>query len=440
MSNRRYILTNASAGLVIRIAGAALAFASQLFIARTIGKDHFGTYLYAMSSIALLAIGARLGIDSALPRFLPVMLAKERFAAFRGTLRFAFAAPLALAVLLAGGVLVYLFLLKQSPPSIYQPTLVLMLCALPAFTLSFIRQAAMISLKRVVGAELPDMIIRPTLMIAGTALLFFTLREVTPEHIALLFAVAASVAFLVGAFMLWRAQPAETRGHTPAYPVGEVMKVAMPLLLMTGFAGAVAEFTVVYLGRSKPPDEVAVYGAAIRLSLLVAFALQAANMVLNPLIARLYHTGKYAELQAALKFAARWMFLLTACALVGMVFLGRFALSLFGEGFEAGYTVLLVLLGGQAVNALSGSVGSIMKMCNKQNQACTILVFSAVTNVALCLILIPRYGAMGAAISVATGQILWNALMLGYTVIKLRLNPTVLPIPITPYPDTDPEA
>ncbi|XAM01280.1 polysaccharide biosynthesis C-terminal domain-containing protein [Phycisphaeraceae bacterium D3-23] len=435
MSNRRYILMSSSAGLVIRIAGAGLALASQIFIARVVGREHFGIYLYAMSSIALLAIVARLGIDSSLPRFLPVMLSQGKLAEYRGTLRLGFALPLALAAVLGAGALLYLLVLVPGDLSAKQGTLLLMLLALPAFTLSFIRRAAMISLKRVVWAELPDMVIRPALMLAGTAALYFALRSVTSQHIALLFAGASTTALAVGSLMLYRAQPPETQGAAAAYPVKEVMRISMPLLLMTGFSTAVAEFTVVCLGWYKPAEEVAVYGAAVRLSLLVAFALQAANTVLNPLIAQLYHSGKYAELQAALRDAAKWMFLLTSAALVGMVLLGKLGLSLFGDGFEAGYRVLLILLAGQAINALSGSVGSIMKMCNKQNQACAILVFSAVTNVVLCFILIPRYGAEGAAISVAVGQTLWNVLMLGYTTTILKLNPTLLPLPIKPVPD-----
>ena len=423
-------------GLVIRITGAGLALTSQVLIARVIGRDAYGVYLYAMSAIALLAIAARLGIDSSLPRFLPVMLTQKKWGDYRGTLRFAFVVPLLLALLLGACFLSFQLLFKRDSGSAYQSTLLFMLLALPAFTLSFIRRTAMISLKRVVWAELPDMVIRPVLMLAGTLVLYFAIQEVKPEHMAVLFACSATTALGVGLVMLMRAQPIETKNVKPTTPVGEIMKVSMPLLLMRGFSGAIAEFTVVCLGWFEPTSQVAVYGAAIRLSLLVGFALQAANTVLNPLIAQLYHTGKYAELQHALRDAARWMFVLTITALVAMVLLGKLGLKIFGEGYEAGYPVLLILLGGQAINALSGSVGSIMKMCNKQNQACTILVFSAITNVALCFILIPRYGAMGAAISVAAAQILWNLLMLVYTTTTLRLNPTVLPLPITPFPDT----
>ncbi len=434
MSNRRYILMSSSAGLAIRVLGAGLAMASQVLIARTVGKEQFGLYLYAMSAVALLAIVARLGIDSSLPRFLPVMLSQGRAGQYRGTLRLGFAAPLVLALILGSGTLAYL-LLPTGGLSDKQATLLVMLLALPAFTLSFIRRAAMVSLKRVVWAELPDMVIRPSLMLAGTLVLYFAFSSVTATHIALLFAAASTTALAAGAFVLYRAQPSEAAGVQPEYPVGEVMRVSMPLLLMTGFSTAVAEFTVVCLGEYKPAEEVAVYGAAVRLSLLVAFALQAANTVLNPLIAQLFHSGKYSDLQSALRDAAKWMFLLTTTALVGMVLLGRLGLALFGEGYDAGYKVLLILLTGQAINALSGSVGSIMKMCNKQNQACVILVISAVTNVVLCFILIPRYGAEGAAVSVAVGQTLWNVLMLAYTTLKLRLNPTLLPLPIKPDPD-----
>jgi O-antigen/teichoic acid export membrane protein len=109
-----------------------------------------------------------------------------------------------------------------------------------------------------------------------------------------------------------------------------------------------------------------------------------------------------------------------------MVFGGKVLLGISGQQYIAGYTPLLILLAGQVVNALSGSVGFIMTMTGYQNQAARIFALGAVVNTLLNILLTPHLGMNGSAIATAITTVLWNVIMLIFVMRKLKINPTVI--------------
>ena len=89
------------------------------------------------------------------------------------------------------------------------------------------------------------------------------------------------------------------------------------------------------------------------------------------------------------------------------------------------YTPMVILIGGTAVSALSGSVGFLMVMTKHQKEASVIITVSAVLNVVLNVLLIPRLGLVGAAVSTAATTVLWNLIMLVFVQRRLNINSTV---------------
>jgi len=106
---------------------------------------------------------------------------------------------------------------------------------------------------------------------------------------------------------------------------------------------------------------------------------------------------------------------------------GKIILNAFGPGFDAAYPALVVLVFGQIVNALAGSVGFLMIMTGHQRQMAYILCGVAVMNAALNAAFVPMYGLMGAAAATTMTHIVWNGIVLAYVLRVQALNPTVFP-------------
>jgi O-antigen/teichoic acid export membrane protein len=86
---------------------------------------------------------------------------------------------------------------------------------------------------------------------------------------------------------------------------------------------------------------------------------------------------------------------------------------------------LLVLLCGELVAAAVGPVGFFMTMTNREVSATWIEVAASAIAIALALVLIPRYGILGAAVAVAAGSTARNVSMFVAILRLLGLRSTV---------------
>ena len=78
-------------------------------------------------------------------------------------------------------------------------------------------------------------------------------------------------------------------------------------------------------------------------------------------------------------------------------------LWLFGPQFVAGYHLMLILAVGLLARAALGPVERLLSMLGEQRICATIYAIAFVLNIVLCVVLIPRIGIEGAAISTTDG-------------------------------------
>jgi O-antigen/teichoic acid export membrane protein len=87
-------------------------------------------------------------------------------------------------------------------------------------------------------------------------------------------------------------------------------------------------------------------------------------------------------------------------------------LRLFGKGFTAGATALLILAGGYLANAVTGPTGVLLTMAGKQKWELANTISMVTFNFLLNLVLIPTMGLIGAAIATAVSIATINGLKL----------------------------
>jgi O-antigen/teichoic acid export membrane protein len=165
---------------------------------------------------------------------------------------------------------------------------------------------------------------------------------------------------------------------------------------------------VILLGKFTDFETVAYYSAAIKLTTIISLVLTSVNAVFAPKIAELYSNKDFLNLNLNLKKATRLIFILTIPGIVLLAVFSTVFLSFFGEGYMQAKNALIILLLGQTVNALCGSVGVYMNMTGKQNTLQIILIISFLLNLVLNWLLIPLYGMIGAAIATSISMVLWN--------------------------------
>jgi len=178
---------------------------------------------------------------------------------------------------------------------------------------------------------------------------------------------------------------------------------------------------VILLSKYTSFDRVAFYSVAIKLTTIISIVLASVNTVYAPSFSEWYNLKDFESLKNGIKKSTRLIFLLTFPAIIIVFLFSKFILGLFGTEYIVAQNSLWVLLVGQAVNALCGSVGVYMNMTGKQIVFQRILIAAFVINIILNLVLIPRYDILGAAIATTISTIFWNILTTLYIYKKDKI-------------------
>ncbi|MDP2124823.1 MAG: polysaccharide biosynthesis C-terminal domain-containing protein [Parvibaculum sp.] len=398
----------------IRVAGAAIALLSQVLLARWMGAYEYGVFAYVWVWVIILGIVVPMGFGTSVLRFVPEYRARAKWHRLLGMLSASFYIVLAFGVVTALVGIGILWAVREHIESFYVLPLVVGLLCVPAFALMDWQEGAARAFGWVNLAYIPAYVVRPLAIVAfaGGILLF----SGTPTGLQVTMgALAATVLTLIGQRMLLMRRVAQTVPRAkPVFHVRHWVAISAPLVLVEGLFLVLVNTDVVLLGYFVDPDEIGIYFAVTRIANLMAFIFFALSALAVPKFAELYAAGKHDELQTFMHGVIQWIFWPTLAAGLFLLAVGEFALGLFGDGFAAGYSVLWLLMLGFLVRAATGPIEYLLNMTGNQNATAIAYGCAAVLNVALNLILVPRFGLEGAAASTAISIVfatLWLAVI-----------------------------
>lgn len=193
---------------------------------------------------------------------------------------------------------------------------------------------------------------------------------------------------------------------------GEIVDIAWPSLV-TNVASYFLSTGVdlLVLGAFRPQREVALYGAATRLVILVATPLWILRGVLPPLIAELHAQGKRTELERTLRAGATLAGLPSLLILIVFVVFGRPVMGqLYGSFYRQGALVLAILSVGRLVSVWAGSSGVTLIMTGYQKAMMVLTVVTGLLSVAGGILLASHFGGTGVAAATTTMAIVQNTL------------------------------
>ena len=420
----RGVVTRGALGaFAVNLGGVGLAFGLHVLLSRVMGTAGYGTYVYAITWVAVFALFANLGQINLLIRFLPALEVEQGWPRIKGLLRqstrLTLAASLVLGGLAAGGVLLF----GAGLDSALRAALWLGCLLLPVLALTQLRQAALRGFKRASYAEIPERIVRPLLMVAAIAVAAFALgRRLDAADIMIVHLATLAIALMIAHTWLVRALPQPVRDVAPAYETKVWLRASLPLVLLSAMHLLLSQIDILMVGSLMGAGEAGVYAAAARVAGFVLFGLIAINAIVAPMISQLHVSGRMAALQSMLTLTARANLAFTLTAGLAIVAVGEWVLWLFGPDFVSGYPALLICTAGYLVSALAGSVASLMIMTGHERAAARIMALSVAANIALNVALIPLWGLAGAATATAFATAMWNLLMLAHTRRELNID------------------
>jgi O-antigen/teichoic acid export membrane protein len=182
---------------------------------------------------------------------------------------------------------------------------------------------------------------------------------------------------------------------------------------------------VLILGLFAPMADVALYAVASRVATLGSFGLRAATPITGPLIAERFAHGDMRGVEKVAFLAAGLSTTYAVAFVVVLLLGGHLVLSLFGAEYPGALPLLLIMAAGYVVNATIGAVGQLLVMTRHQKAYVLRVIVAVAINTALNLVLIPAYGAFGAAYATLAAQLVIGAINTFAALHLLRVNPSV---------------
>ena len=382
--------------------GAVLLFSMHALLGRVAGASSYGIFSYALALVNVLAVIVPLGWQSAIIRFVSQYREQREWGLLRGSVTRSYQIT-ALSAVVAALVLLGLSFLGSIPPDL-SASLRFAALLLPVLAFVGLRRKTLQGLQKAKLSVLPEDIVVPILVIAGV----WILSVGTAADIALIYAAAALCAFLLGNYWLWRNMPPESRGIKSEFRTRAWMAISLPMVF-GGFSQIIMNrIDILLLGSLLGSASVGVYSAAVRIATLNTFVLVAVATMVTPMIASAFHGGRTAQVRTLLRQAMLLGAIGGIPLFLVMFFFPGLLLGFFGEEFARNAHLLQILAVGQLVNAITGPVGYVLLMAGRERAFALTTAVVAVGSVGGNLVVIPIYGATGAAFVTATSVIVLN--------------------------------
>lgn len=167
-------------------------------------------------------------------------------------------------------------------------------------------------------------------------------------------------------------------------------------------------------------DQAGIYSVALKLSNLVTFSFLAFNAFLAPRISEIHEEGNSKKLQMVL---SQNFVLVLPMLLIPTIIIFIFSdslLTFFGNEFQTGWVVLLLLTAAQFVNGILGPVSLLLQMTNYQKLFQNILLVTFIVKLILSFMFVNLWGINGIALASFIGISLWT--IVGSYFIYTKLN------------------
>jgi O-antigen/teichoic acid export membrane protein len=424
------LFRGSSIALVMRVLSTAASYLFNFIIARQLGASAVGAFALATTVVLILGMVSRLGLDRAVVKFVAANIATgSRAAAAAHYWR-----SILIVLTLAGMLSVALYFSADwLATSVFQkPHLadVFRIIAPAVLSLSLLLVAAegIRGTKRIGEFAFFRHL---AVYLLATPLLLLTIQDSPNAEAAVTAFLAASVIAAIAALVRSVAalpikSPIQIGG------MSAMLAVALPMFMSNSMGMVISWTDVLMLGRFVSDTEVGVYSIAFKLAFATGLLLNAVNSISTPKFAELHAAGDNTALADLMRETTRLLFITAIPILIVLVVGGKFLLGIFGAEFTSGYTALVILIAGQFVSTISGPVGNLLQMTGNERAFLYIVACMASLNVILNLLLIPRYGIVGAAISSAVTLTLNNVLCV--VTIRKRLGFTSI---FVPYRNTE---
>lgn len=399
--NKISFLKHSGLAFIVRLFGALAGFLMSIAITRTLSVEESGLFFLAHALCSSIGMLCTLGLTNAFLRFIGGFHAEANWGVIKGVFNKGLITVLLTSIAVA---LVFFYCrgfisnnLFNKPE--FESVLTVIVFAIPFIAVYQLMTFAFQGLhKPIISIFLQSISVQLLVFITLLIALSFSIH-LTATLVAIFFVCATFITAFI-AIIKWLLN--KNLSVVAEYSqTSELVSSAKPLFTIMLMALVVQYGGQIISGLYLSSNDVAYFSVAQRISMLTSFVLVAINFVAAPRFAASAKLGKTEELRSTSLFCSRVMIIMATPLVVLIFFFAEFLMGFFGEEYVQAASLLQILIIGQFINVITGSVGYLLNMTGHEKDMRNVVFLSGPLALVLCLLLTPIYGSTGAAIAIA---------------------------------------
>jgi O-antigen/teichoic acid export membrane protein len=400
-----------------RLLSLGINFCAQVLLVRYLSVAHYGALAYGLSVVAFLQLFATLGLQDAISRYVPVYYENGEYEKLFGAIF------LAAGVILGTGILVVAsvvaspgffshFLTHEQLALRLLPILIFLVpveagdAMLDGLFASFASTRAIFFRKYLLGPWLKLGVV-VLLIWSNATVIFLAYGYVCASILGVLLYGWMYLRLLRDQRLLQHINPRRIK-----IPLREILAFIVPGLSSILATVALSTVSIFLLGSIRTMSDVAYFRAVLPLAQMNSIVMASFTLLYTPSAARLLANSDYHAINKLYWQTAAWMSVISF-----PIFAVTFSLAqpltvfLYGARYEQAAPILALLSFGSYFNVALGFNLQTLKVVKRLRYITVMSVLAVLLNVVLNLVLIPRFGAVGAAIGTAASLVIYNLLM-----------------------------
>ena len=387
-----------------------LNYVIRLLFARYLSVDQFGLVSIVMATVNVVGLLSILGLDTGIGRYLPRFDDESKR-------QDVLISALQLAVppgILAGAVL-YLLSGRIADRIFGIPELGVLLAiaavGTPFVGLTRLSIGTIQGQKRTLPKVLIENISTPVVQLVLMAgVVFYGLQTVAVAWAyvgGFVFSGILGLIYIVSHVSLREGRPTMRR---------ELLSFSAPLIITVAMGSILQYSDTLLLGGLRTASEVGIYNVIYPLSQFMALFLTVFSYLIMPVVSELHSSDDLERANEYLRLTSKWILFLTFPLFITMfVYPTEIIQVTFGAKYTDGHLALAVLAVGFLIHSILGPLGKGLTGIGRTDLIMYDNVGAATLNIVLNLLLIPRYGFLGAAIASVVAYVL-NGVLFAYQI------------------------
>lgn len=408
ISNIRSIAKNAGITGLSEFPLIILGFINGILVTRMLGAYSYGLYSIGTNVIALIRPILTLGIQNGIVLFVGKSSVDKELR--NKTIRIGLVLVFSISLILALLILFSSNFISKKILNINEAWILRLFFPIIIYTgLLEITYAIFRAIQKVAIISVLQKIIAPTLALLANIIAYqfnFGLKEVILRDIIIQSTITLICIYLLNKFTGFLS----SKGIE--YNIGKEMLIfSFPLFLSEALFVLLQRIDIFMIGAYLSPVEVGLYNVILKINLIIVVPVRAIDAIVIPMLAE--NIMDKERTQWLYDVSCHWSMMATVPLVIIAITIPSVLLGVFGNEFstEAGIMSLRIVSFGNFIAALFGSVSGILTMHGH-----TKIIFRNTVRMLLLLIpleilMIPRFGIFGAALTAAFFRICWRLML-----------------------------